>query len=127
MPDGNFNFHTPPTTGPDMQQTPMNFQSPPSHQQQQQMHQDSGVSFSTPSQVSQDQANMFNSPKDGGMVYQDSKMYSSPGQMHHLPNDHNVYQQSPLGHATPGEEMDMQNLGMFGTIDPNNLGRHQQH
>ena len=129
MHDGNFNFHTPPTTGPDLgsQQTQMNFQSPPSHQQQQQMHQDSGVSFSTPSQVSQEQANMFNSPKDGGMVYQDSKMYSSPGQMHHLPNEQNMYQQSPLGHATPGEEMDMQNLGMFGTIDPNNLGRHQQH
>jgi hypothetical protein len=104
------------------QQTPMNFQSPPSHQQTQQMHQDSGVSFSTPSQ--QDQSNMFNSPKDNGMVYQDSKMYSSPGQLHQLPNEQNMYHQSPLGQSTPGEEM---NLSMFGTIDPNALGQqHQQ-
>ena len=143
MPDGGFNFHSPPTTGPDMngQQTPMNFQSPP-HQTQdgsvnfqsppsqshpQQVHQDSGVSFSTPpSHVSHDQSNVYNSSKDG-MVYQDSKMYSSPRPMHQLPNDHNMYHQSPLGQGTPGEELDMQNLSMFGTIDPNSLGRQQQH
>lgn len=128
MQDATFNFHTPPTSGSDMngQQTPMNFQSPPQSQPQpQQMHQDSGVSFSTPSHVSQDQGAMYNSPKDGGMVYQDAKMYSSPAQIHRLPHDQNMYHQSPLGHGNPSEELDMQNLSMFGTIDPNNLGQHQ--
>ena len=66
---------------------------------------------------------MYNSPKDSGIVYQDSKMYSSPAQMHQLPhnNEHQMYAQ-----GTPGEEMDMHNLGMFGTIDPNNLGHQPQ-
>ena len=143
MPDGPFNFNSPPTTGADMhsQQTPMNFQSPPQQTQEgsvsfhsppsqshpQQTHQDSGVSFSTPSNMSQDQANMYNSPKDSDMLYQDSKMYSSPGQIHQLPHDHNMYHQSPLGNGTPGDEPDINNIGMFGTIDPNTLGQHQQH
>ena len=134
MGDAPFNFHTPPTTGADMHshQTPMNFQSPP-HQTQdgsmtfqatpqsqpQQMHQDSGVSFSTPSHMPQDQATMYNSPQDSGILYQDSKMYHSPAQMHHLPHDQHMYQQ--------GEELDMQNMSMFGTIDPSNLGQHRRH
>ena len=109
MHDGTFNFHSPPTTAGDMNghQTPMNFQSPPSQSHGPQMHQDSGVSFSTPSQ---EDTNMFHTPKDG-MVYQDAKMYSSPGQMHQLPHDQGMYQH---------------NQAMFGTIDPNSLGQHQQ-
>lgn len=126
MPDGSFNFNSPPTSGPDMtgQKTSFNFQSAQSQSQPQTMHQDSGVSFSTPSQG--DQGNMYNSPKDSGMVYQDSKMYQSPGSMHHLPNEQNMYHQSPLSHGTPAEELDMQNLGMFGTIDPSSLGHNSQ-
>ena len=139
MPDASFNFNTPPTTGADMigQQVPINFQSPPQqsqdgsatyqspHSNPQSMHQDSGVSFSTPTHG--EHGTMYNSPKDSGMVYQDSKMYQSPGQMHPALHDQNVYQQSPLRHGTPAEDLDMQNYGMFGTIDPNNLGRTQQH
>jgi hypothetical protein len=122
LPDGSFNFHTPTTSAPDMNgQQQMAFQSPHTHQPQ--MHQDSGVSFSTPSQ---DTGNMYNSPKDSGMVYQDAKVYSSPSQMHQVPNEQNVYQQSPLGNATSGEDLDMQHLG-FGTIDPSNLGQPPQH
>ena len=104
----------------------MAFQSPPSQSHPQQMHQDSGVSFSTPSHMSQDQATVYNSPKDSGIVYQDSKMYSSPAQMHHLPHDQSMYHPSTLGHGTPGEELDVQNLTMFGTIDPSSLGHSQQ-
>ena len=144
MPDGTFNFNSPPTTGSDSmngnpphfnfqspphqtQDSSVRFQSPPSQPHGQQVHQDSGVSFSTPSHVSQDQANVHTSPKDSSMLYQDSKMYSSPGQMHQLPHEQSMYHQSPLGHSTPGEELDMSNLGMFGTIDPNHLGQRQQH
>lgn len=117
MPDGTFSFQTPPTTGPDFTgQQATNYQSP------QQLHQDSGVSFSTPSQ---DAGNMYNSPKDSGMVYNDGKVYSSPGQMHQIPNDGSGYQQSPLGTATSGDDLDMQNLGMYGTINPNSLGNNQ--
>lgn len=122
MPDGTFTFNSPPTTGADMNghQTPMNFQSP-AHQS----HQDSGVSFSTPSHVSHDQPTMYNSPKDGNIVYQDSKMYASPTQIN-LPHDQNVYYQSPLRNETPNEELDMHGFGMFSTIDPNSLGQQQK-
>lgn len=126
MPDGMFNFQSPQPHGQDgqgnmnMQGAPqMNFQSPshdgtnynsPSHQGQ--SHQDSGVDFSTPSQQ---QAAMFNSP-DNGMLYQDSKMYSSPGQMQNVPDE--------LFHQSPANQFDMQNGQMF-FVDPNTLG--QQH
>jgi len=88
------------------------------------MHQDSGIAFSTPSHIPQDQQYNFNSPKDTGMVYNDSKVYQSPAPMQHMVDD-NVYQQSPLGQSTPGQasDMDMQNMGLY--IDPNNLS--QQH
>ncbi|KAK3681883.1 hypothetical protein LTR37_020793 [Vermiconidia calcicola] len=131
MPDNTYNFHSPPPSGPDMHgqhqamsfHSPSNrnhdgsmtFQSPSAHSNPQQLHQDSGVSFSTPPQGSHD-------PTDTGMVYHDSKMYSSPGQLQHLANEQSMY------HGTPREELDMQNLGLFGTIDPNSLGQnHQQH
>lgn len=143
-----FNFQSPPA-GPDQQMNmpyrpqdnQMNFQSPPQHDgsmsfqspsqqnhqhHQQNLHQDSGIAFqSPPSHMSQDQGAMFQSPKDGGMLYQDAKMYQSPGPMHHLPEQGAMYHQSPLGDGTTNEELDMQNLGMYGTIDPNNLGQHQ--
>jgi hypothetical protein len=61
------------------------------------------------------------------MLYHDAKVYSSPGQMHHVPNEQNIYQQSPLGNTTSGEDMDMQNMGMYGTINPNSLGQPPQH
>jgi len=71
------------------------------------------------------------------MLYQDNKMYSSPGQMHQLPDDpqqlHNhMYQQSPMANphgAVTVDELDLNNFGMYGTIDPNSLGQHhhQQH
>jgi len=121
MPNGDFSFQSPPTTGPDMsgRQQPMSYHSP-----QQQVHQDSGVSFSTPSQ---DAGHMYHSPKDSGMVYQDAKVYQSPSQMQQMPHDQSGYQQSPLANATSGEDMNMHNLGMYGTIDPNSLGQPQQH
>jgi len=100
-------------------QQPMSYHSP-----QQQVHQDSGVSFSTPSQ---DAGHMYHSPKDSGMVYQDAKVYQSPSQMQQMPHDQSGYQQSPLANATSGEDMNMHNLGMYGTIDPNSLGQPQQH
>ena len=146
MPDGMFNFQSPPPgsshsqmsmpyRGQDQQmvfQSPphqgqdgsMSFQTPTPHGQQQ-MHQDSGISFSTPSHLSQEQATTYHSPKDSGMVYQDSKMYQSPGPMQQLSEEHNMYHQSPLGQSTPGNDFDSNQMGMYGTIDPNNLG--QQH
>ena len=162
MPDGPYSFQSPPGTSgsqvhmpglegqhqlsfdcpppPQAHDGSMLFQSPPPpHAPQQQQHQDSGVSFSTPSHLLRDQqAAVFNSPKDNtGMLYQDNKMYSSPGQMHQLPDDpqqlHNhMYQQSPMANphgAVTVDELDLNNFGMYGTIDPNSLGQHhhQQH
>ncbi len=120
MPDAAFNFQSPPSASHDMSghQQSMNFPSP--HSQQPQMHQDSGVAFSTPSQ---DSGTMYGTPKDSGMVYNDGKVYSSPGQMQQLPQDQNIYQQSPLSNTASDE---MQNLGMYGTIDPNSLGQPSQ-
>jgi hypothetical protein len=136
MHDGPYNFEIPPTSADSSmslpyrgQDGPINFQSPhqtPDHMAFQSptpggnMHQDSGIDFSTPSH---DQQYNFNSPKDSGMVYNDSKMYQSPAPMQHLTDDHNVYQQSPLGQSTPGQasDIDMQNMGLY--IDPNNLSQ----
>lgn len=134
MPDGMFNFNSPSASGPESNGSmnmnnggsQMNFQSPQHDggssyhspaQQPSQAHQDSGVSFSTPS--GQDQSNMFNnSPQDSGLLYQDSKMYSSPGQMHQLPEDQQLFQNSP------GSGFDMQSQQMF-YVDPNSLGQQQ--
>jgi hypothetical protein len=140
MPQGSFDFQSPPgTNGGSQMHLPLDghqeqqsfdlsmppqqtqdgsmvFQSSPTHIPQQ--HQDSGVSFSTPTHVSQDQTVTFNSPKDSGMLYQDSKVFSSPGQMHQLPDDQHIYQNSPLANGTSSDE--------FLYIDPNSLGHHQQ-
>ncbi|KAK3680152.1 hypothetical protein LTR78_000529 [Recurvomyces mirabilis] len=91
--DGSMIFHSTPTHNPHVPQN----------------HQDSGISFSTPSQMSRDHS------KDGGLLYQDSKVYTSPGQMHQLPDEQSMYQNSPLAHQTStGDE--------FLYIDPNHLG-----
>jgi hypothetical protein len=133
MPDGMFNFQSPaPSNGADsnmnMNGPPqMNYASP-QHQEgsnyqspaQSGPHQDSGVSFSTPSQVPQDQANMFNSPNENGLLYQDSKMYSSPGQMPQLSDEQQMFQQ-----PSPGNGFDMQTQQMFNFVDPNSLGQQQ--
>jgi len=103
----------------------MNYQSPQNgpgssyhspSQHTSQTHQDSGVSFSTPSQ---DQAALYTSPQENGMLYQDSKMYSSPGQMHHFPDESQLFQDG----AENG--FDMQTQQIFGFVDPNNLGQQQ--
>nr|POF14018.1 homeobox protein hoy1 [Quercus suber] len=88
----------------------------PGQQQGAQQHQDSAVSFSTP-----EQAMLFHSPKDNTMLYQDSKVYSSPGQMPQ-PSDehHSMYQHSHLINGSSGDDM----LTMYGTIDPHTLGHH---
>ncbi|KXT10182.1 hypothetical protein AC579_4488 [Pseudocercospora musae] len=130
MPEGMFGFQSPPASGPDgilnmNGQSQVSYQSPqhdptgsnyhsPS-QQPGQMHQDSGVSFSTPSQ---DQTAMFNSPAENGMLYQDSKMYSSPGQMQHVSDEQQMF------HQSPGQGFDMQNHQMF-FVDPHSLGQQQ--
>lgn len=144
VPDGSFHSYTPAGNLPDMagQQTPMNFQSPthhgqdnsiyqttPSHSNTQSTHQDSGISFSTPSHLSQAQST-YNSPKDHGrLFYQqaDGKMYSSPAQLHQLPQDPNFMYRHLSLDGTPDELNELHNLGMFGTIDPHNLGPMGQH
>ncbi|GIZ37134.1 hypothetical protein CKM354_000059200 [Cercospora kikuchii] len=130
MPDGMFNFQSPPSNSQDanMQmngQQQMNYQSPPQHegsnyQSPAAQHQDSGVSFSTPSHVPQDQAAMFHTPGDTGMLYNDAKMYTSPGQMQQVPDEQQMFQ-----HQSPGNGFDMQNQQMFGFVDPNHLGQQQ--
>lgn len=116
--EGGLSFQSPPHQTPDH----MSFQSPTPGAN---MHQDSGIAFSTPSHVPQDQQFNFNSPKDSGMVYQDSKVYQSPAPMQQLSEDSNMYQQSPLGQGTPGQasDMDMQNMGLY--VDPHNLSQPQ--
>jgi len=152
MPDGSYAFQPPPNTSnphaslpldgqhqlgfdmppPQTQDGSMVFQSPPAYAaQQQQQHQDSGVSFSTPSHLTpHDITTVFNSPKDSSMLYHDSKCYSSPIQMHPLSDEHALYQHSPLAVTSTsagGSDPELHNLGIYGTIDPNNLGQqHQQ-
>jgi hypothetical protein len=138
MPDTQFSFDMPQSAESQMSlpyrahDGTMNFQSPPHQDMSFQsptpggnMHQDSGIAFSTPSHAPHDQHYNFNSPKDSGMVYQDHKMYQSPAPMQQLPDDQNMYQQSPLSQSTPGQasDIDMQNMGMY--IDPNNLSQPQ--
>lgn len=134
MPDGMFTFQSPSSSGHDVQSNmsvnghahQMNFHSPPHQthdgsmyqspqQHHPQMHQDSGVAFSTPPQDSQ--ATMINSPKDSGLLYQDSKMYTSPGEVHRMPEDPTIFQ---------SHGMDMQPNPMYGFVDPHNLAQHQQ-
>lgn len=136
MQNSSFDFQSPPGTSGSqvalpMEGHPINFDGPPHTQGElifqsqsthgpQQQHQDSGVSFSTPSHMGQERTTVFNSPKDAGMLYQDSKVFSSPGQMHHLQDEHKLYE-----HRVAGEELDLHSLGMYGTIDPNSLGQHR--
>jgi hypothetical protein len=138
MPDGMFNFQSPSATGPDSHnnmnmssaQSQMHFVPSPQHSQDGhyqspsqhagQMHQDSGVSFSTPSHMSQEQASMYNNSQDNGMLYQDSKVYSSPGQMHQLPDDQQMFH-----HHSPGQGLDMHSQQMYGFVDPHSLGQQQ--
>ena len=145
MPDGMFTFQSPPASAADSQnmsnnhhQPQINFQSPPNQSQNgsmfhsppshpSQMHQDSGVSMNTPSHVSQDQASMFNSPKDSGILYQDSKLYASPGQLHQMPSDQHMFHHSPLHDGSEDSGIDMHSQQMFSFVDPQALGQHQQH
>lgn len=123
LPNGDFDFNSPPGPGP------MGFECPPTQnhdgsilyhtpgaQQGSQHHQDSAVSFSTP-----EQAGMFHSPKDNNPLYQDSKVYSSPGQMQppHSDEQQHIYHHSPLAGGASSNMMNM-----YGTIDPNSLGQH---
>lgn len=126
MPDTTFNFNSPQTNGsdnsahhlqmhfqsppPQPQDGSVHFQSPPSQPQAQQLHQDSGVAFATPPQ-----SGMHNSPKDGGgMVYQDSKIYSSPAP---LQNQQQQQQQQPAA----AEDVDFSQYGMY--VNPSSLGQ----
>lgn len=109
--DGHMPFQSPPEQAHDGS---MNFQSP--SQPSSTIHQDSGVSFSTPSQMPHEHS-------DKGLMYHDAKVFQSPPQLQHMHDDHNPYHQSPLyHHAPPGHEFDMPSF-----IDPNSLGQHQQH
>jgi len=129
MPDGMFAFHTPSTTGPESQ-TPMHvnaqgqvsFQSPNGHMESTfpspSQHQDSAVAFSTPSQGSQE--------PEGAVLYQDAKMYSSPGQLQQMSDEHSMYQQSPMTNGAMTQGFDMHAQQMYGFVDPTNLGQPQQ-
>ncbi|WPG99850.1 Hypothetical protein R9X50_00267000 [Acrodontium crateriforme] len=126
QPGGNLSFDCPPSQGHDGS---MIFSSPTPHPQGPQNHQDSGIAFSTPSHVThQDQMNMF-TPNESGMVFHDSgKIFSSPGQMNQQLDEKSMYQTSPLGGhgGSMSEELDMNNLNMYGTVDPQDLGQPPQ-
>lgn len=148
-----FSFQSPPPTSHKMDlpfrtHEHMAYQTP-THQGQhsmQQMHQDSGVAFTSPSQMpSHDHhSHLYHTPKENGAsMYHDAKMFQSPGQMresssnfqtpatqmHPLHNfetpsnqsqDGSMYQ-SPLGGEVSQDEFDMQNFVQYGTIDPSSL------
>ncbi|KAK5118955.1 hypothetical protein LTR62_000166 [Meristemomyces frigidus] len=135
MPNGSFDFQSPPGTSQSQLHNPFDGSMPPNFDMPQhqthdpsllfhstpthnnhlpQNHQDSGVSFSTPSHMSRGDHS-----KDNGMLYNDSKVYTSPAQMHRLVEDEqSLYQNSPLAHTTNGDE--------FLYIDPNHLGQQSQ-
>lgn len=153
--DDTFNFQSPPSASHKMDlpfrthESHMVYQTPTHHpQQQQQLHQDSGVGFNSPSQMpSHDHNNqqMYQTPKENSSIlYHDAKMYQSPAQlpesssnyqtpanhMHHqhhfetpanqMQHDQSLYQ-SPLGGEPSQEEFDMQSFVQYGTIDPASL------
>lgn len=150
MPNGSFDnyLHSPPGAVPDAQniqafrnqdqmhfrnapnstqEGSMTYQSPSNPENPPQMHQDSGNSFSTPPHMPEHKAAMYSTPSDSGLLYQESTMYQSPGQMQHLSEDPQMYHNSPLANNSTNQEgLEMQHLGMFGTVDPNNLGQHRQ-
>lgn len=108
--DGQMSFQSPPTHPHD---AAMSFQSPP--QPNQSMHQDSGIAFSTPSQLSHEHP-------DGNILYNDAK-FQSPAQLQAVPDEQNTFHPSPMYHqSTPATEFDMPSF-----IDPNSLGHSQQH
>jgi hypothetical protein len=96
------------------------FDSPSQH------NQDSAIAFSTSSQGSQDQAAMFNSPKDGGVMYQDGKMYASPGHLQQASEEHGMFHQSPMANGAMTQSFDMNGQPMYSFVDPTNLGHAQQ-
>lgn len=69
---------------------------------------------------------MFNSPKDGGVLYQDGKMYTSPGNLQQGPDDHGMFQQSPMTNGTMSQSFDMNGQPMYNFVDPTNLGQSQR-
>ena len=110
--DDSFAFHSPPSSSHKMDlpfrtQDQMTFHTPTHNPQQQQLHQDSGISFTSPHDPQ-----MFHTPKENGaIVYQDNSMYHSPAPMH----DGSNYQ-TPASHMhhhhqkfeTPASQMQQQ-------------------
>lgn len=156
--DEQFTFQSPPPSSHKMDlpfrshEMNMPFQTPTPHPPQQhhhhqQLHQDSGVSFTSPAQDSG--AQMYHTPKESNAVlYHESKMYQSPNPLpesssnyqtpahalhHHHPHafetpanqmhpsSQQLYHQSPLGGDPTNEELDMNHFVNYGTIDPSNL------
>ncbi|KAH0024859.1 hypothetical protein KCU86_g15285, partial [Aureobasidium melanogenum] len=118
-------------------ETPMHQQSP--NPAQLAMHQDSAIAFQSPTHMGHGDPghNLYQTPKVNGTgMFQDSKMYQSPAQMHdsnfstpahhpsHLQN-HDLYHSPSLGandqHNPHGEEIDMSSFVQYGTIDPASL------
>lgn len=156
FPEESFDFQSPLPTSHKMDlpfrthEPHMAYQTPTHHAQQhhQQMHQDSGVAFDSPSQMqSHGHVNhMYQTPKENNSVlYHDAKMYQTPA---HLPQSSSTFQtpatqmhpsqhhyetpagqmqddsalyQSPLGGEPSQEEFDMQHFVQYGTIDPASL------
>ena len=141
--DDSFTFSPPSSHKMDLpfrsQGLPMAFQTP-THPSQQQHHQDSGISFTSPHDP-----NMYHTPKENGsMLYHDHKMYQSPAQMHsssnfqtpathmhhsqkfetpanQMPNEMMLFQ-SPLGGDEHDQDaLDMSSFVQYGTIDPASL------
>lgn len=132
-----FTFNSPPPTDHKFQlpfrtqqDHQLQFQSP-TPQNHQNMHQDSGIAFQSPTQMGQrDNGNLYRTPKgDGTVLYQDAKMYQSPAQMQqnggdqfqspaHMQHDNGaLYHTPPLGQ----DELDPNQWVQYATIDPASL------
>lgn len=137
MPDTPFDFNSPIPGNMKMQlpfrtQDQHNYTSSPHPQQQQMMHQDSGMAFQSPTQMSHGDNghNLYQTPKyNGHIMDQDNKMYQSPAQMHDSnqfasPHDNSMYQSPSIGAGNHhnAEEIDINSFVHYnGTIDPSSL------
>ena len=133
MPDTPFDFNSPAPANMKMQlpfRTQDQYHSSPHPSQQQVMHQDSAISFQSPTSMphGDNGHNLYQTPKDN-MMYQDSKMFQTPGQMHDSsqftsPHDNSMYHSPSIqagGHHN-AEEIDLNSFVHYGgTIDPSSL------
>ncbi|KAF1345869.1 hypothetical protein BDV97DRAFT_300988 [Delphinella strobiligena] len=137
LPDENFDFTSPAPANMKMnlpfRSQDQHYTSSPHPAHQQNLHQDSGIAFQSPTQMphGDNGQSLYQTPEDNkSIMYQDNQMYHSPAQMHDSnqftsPHDNAIYQSPSLqagGHHHNADEIDLNSFVHYGgTIDPSSL------